>query len=214
MLTADIQVQSGHFAAAVSRAQLVSFPGAQPVMHFSQDSTLYEEGDGANCYYRVVSGLVRTCRFSQDGRRHIDAFYKPGDVFGFEPGATHGFTAEAVTDCAVIPCHRRGAGESEAQYLYSSALEHLARAQAHAQLLGRGGAAQRMAGFLLEISAHKQAGVVELPMARQDIADYLGLTIETVSRTLAQLQRVHAIRLLAARRIEIISRAVLQNICG
>lgn len=212
MLTANRQVHLGNLA--VAGGALAPFLGAQPVMHFSQDSTLYEEGDDATCYYRVVSGLVRTCRFSQDGRRHIDAFYKPGDVFGFEPGATYRFTAEAVTDCTVIPCRRRGAEEPEVQYLYSCAMEHLARAQAHAQLLGRGGAAQRMAGFLLEISVHKQAGVLELPMTRQDIADYLGLTIETVSRTLAQLQKLRAIRLLAARRIEITSRATLQELCG
>jgi len=198
---------------------------AQPVMQFSEGKSLYEEGDDAACFYRLVSGVVRTCRFSQDGRRHIDAFYMPGDVFGFELTREHGFTAEAVTDCVVIPCRRRGAEELAAQngtaqdgaaarQLYGYAMQQLARAQAHAQLLGRYGAAQRLAGFLLELSAGKNPPIVELPMSRQDIADYLGLTIETVSRALAQLQKDGVIKLLAARLVEVKNRAALAEICG
>jgi CRP/FNR family transcriptional regulator, nitrogen fixation regulation protein len=194
-------------------------PAPQPVMSFAEGTSLYEEGDEATGYYRLVSGVVRTCRFAQDGRRHIDAFYMPGDVFGFELTREHGFTAEAVTDCVVIPCRRRGAEEpvhdgAAAQQLYGYAMQQLARAQAHAQLLGRYGAAQRLAGFLLELSAGKNPPVVELPMSRQDIADYLGLTIETVSRALAQLQKDGVVKLLAARRIEVKNRAALAEICG
>jgi CRP/FNR family transcriptional regulator, nitrogen fixation regulation protein len=210
-LQAATQTRPGAFAPLAA---------AQPVMSFAEGSGLYEEGDDATCFYRLVSGVVRTCRFSQDGRRHIDAFYMPGDVFGFELTREHGFTAEAVTDCVVIPCRRRGGEEpaaqdgAAAQQLYSYAMQQLARAQAHAQLLGRYGAAQRLAGFLLELSAGKNPPIVELPMSRQDIADYLGLTIETVSRALAQLQKDGIIKLLAARRVEVKNRATLAEICG
>ena len=68
-------------------------------MHFAADHQVYEEGDEARYFYKVVSGVVRTCRFLKDGRRQIDAFHQAGDVFGFEAGTDHGMAAEAVTDC-------------------------------------------------------------------------------------------------------------------
>lgn len=189
-------------------------------MHFAPDSSLYEEGDEAGCFYKVVSGVVRTCRFSSDGRRHIDAFYKAGDIFGFELGAEHRFSAEAVTACAVLPCRRRGLEEAAARdgaavlELYAYAMRQLDRARAHSQLLGRCSAAQKLGIFLLELSAGRNGGEIELPMTRQDIADYLGLTIETVSRTLAQLERSKIIRLHAARKIEVQDRAALEGLAA
>jgi CRP/FNR family nitrogen fixation transcriptional regulator len=192
----------------------------QPVMHFAQDSGIYEEGDDATCFYKIVSGVVRTCRFSADGRRHIDAFYKPGDIFGFELGLAHRFSAEAVTDCAVIVCRRRGMEEAVAHdgaavlELYGYAMRQLDRARSHSQLLGRCSAMQKLAVFLLEISERRRSGDIELPMTRQDIADYLGLTIETVSRTFAQLEKNQVIRLRAARKIELKDRAALEDLAA
>lgn len=193
-------------------------PGQQ-VTHFVQDSGIYEEGDDATCFYKIVSGVVRTCRFSSDGRRHIDAFYKAGDIFGFELGAEHRFSAEAVTDCTVMPCRRRGMEEAAVRdgaavlELYTYAMRQLDRARAHSQLLGRCSAMQKLGIFLLEISAGR-GGEIELPMTRQDIADYLGLTIETVSRTLAQLEKTHVIRLRAARKIEVRNRTALEDLAA
>ena len=187
-------------------AEAAHRPAAPQLLHFAQDGGIYEEGDTAICYYKVVSGVVRTCRFSLDGRRHIDAFYMPGDVFGFELGTAHAFSAEAVTDCSLLPCRRRGVEDTVAQdgmaamQLYAYAMNQLTRARAHSQLLGRCSAAQRLASFLLELSAGDKGMTIELAMTRQDIADYLGLTIETVSRTLAQLEKSGVISLLAARR--------------
>jgi CRP/FNR family transcriptional regulator, nitrogen fixation regulation protein len=193
---------------------------AAPLMHFVQDSGIYEEGDAATVFYKVISGVVRTCRFSQEGRRHIDSFYTPGDIFGFELGAVHAFAAEAVTDCTLQPCRRRGLedavahDEGVALHLYSYAMRQLERARAHSQLLGRCSAVQKLAAFLLELSADGKAMPIELPMTRQDIADYLGLTIETVSRTLAQLEKSGVISLLAARRIAVKNREALLNMGG
>lgn len=200
-------------------ANILPFPGTLP-LHFAQDSSIYEEGDEAASLYRVVSGMVRTCRFTADGRRHIDAFYKQGDVFGFELGAAHSFSAEAVTDCVIAPCRRRGVEEAASQdgaavlQLYTYAMSQLERARAHSQLLGRCSAVQRLAAFLLEAAAGRQGGEIVLPMTRQDIADFLGLTIETVSRTLAQLEKSGVIRLRAARQIEIRDRARLEDLAG
>lgn len=181
------------------------------------DETIFTEGGTAAGLYRVVSGLVRGCRFLADGRRHIDAFYKPGDVFGFAMGGVHGQDAEAVTACTVERLRPQEAGPDQAA-LYDHALRALAQAQAHGQLLGRASAGQKLAAFLLELLASGQRGVageiIELPMNRQDIADYLGLTIETVSRTLAQLERDQVVELTTARRIRVPDRAALRALCG
>ncbi len=195
-------------------------PGRQQVMPFAQDSSIYEEGDDATSFYKIVSGVVRTCRFSADGRRHIDAFYQQGDVFGYELGREHRFSAEAVTDCVLIPCRRRGLEEAAAPdssavlELYGYAMRQLERARAHSQLLGRCSALQKLAVFLLEVSVARRGGEIELPMTRQDIADYLGLTIETVSRTLAQLEKTNVIRLRAARHIEVKDRNALEDLAA
>ena len=199
-------------------AAILSFPASAPPaqpLNVAQDSSIYEEGDDAVCYYRLVSGVVRTCRFSADGRRHIDAFYKPGEVFGIELGAEHHFSAEAVTDCVIIPCRRTSMEEAAAlQQLYTYAMQQLERARAHSQLLGRCSAAQRLAAFLLEIAAGRSSGEITLPMTRQDIADFLGLTIETVSRTLAQFEKNGVIRLRAARLIELRNRMGLEELAA
>ncbi|MBB5374130.1 helix-turn-helix domain-containing protein [Acidocella aromatica] len=194
-------------------------PFSPAPLHFAQDAEIYAEGDEASYVYKVVSGMVRTCKFQNDGRRHIDAFHKPGDMLGFELGAEHALSAEAVTDCMVVPYRRRtletqaGHDETAAMQLYTYAMQSLERTRQHAQLLGRGSAPQKLSVFLLEL-AGAQGEEVELAMTRQDIADYLGLTIETVSRTLSHLERDGTIRLAAARRIELSDRAALRALCG
>ena len=166
------------------------------VMHFAPDRQIYAEGDEARSFYKVVSGVVRTCRFLSDGRRQIDAFYMAGEVFGFEAGADHRMSAEAVSDCTVVAYRRRGLeamiahDEKLGRWFFSHAMNSLALAREHLLLLGRGSAAQKISAFLLEAAEREGSdGVVDLAMSRQDIADYLGLTIETVSRTLSQLER-------------------------
>ena len=158
---------------------------ATPVLGFAADAEIFAEGDTADTLYKVVSGMVRSCAFLSDGRRHIDAFHKPGDVFGFEPGAEHELSAEAVIPCTVIPYRRRALEDDTAANLYAQALRGLSRARQHARLLGRTTAGQRIASFLLEMVT--PVGEVDLPMTRQDIADYLSLTVETVSRNFTAL---------------------------
>ncbi len=193
-----------------------SQPDIQPLLHFAPDENIFAEGDEVGGMYRVVSGMVRACKFLSDGRRHIDAFYKPGDVFGFELGREHRLSAEAVTACALVKLRRPGLASdpAAAALLYGHAMRSLARAQAHSQLLGRGSAGQKLASFLLELLGSKQAETMELPMARHDIADYLGLTIETVSRTMAQFEREGLLELITARHIRVLDRRGLAVLCG
>ncbi len=191
-------------------------PDVLPLLHFAPDENIFAEGDQAGGMYRVVSGMVRACKFQADGRRHIDAFHKPGDVFGFELGRERQLSAEAVNACALVKL-RRPALEADpaiAAQLYDYAMRSLAHAQAHALLLGRCSAGQKLATFILEMLADKPAGLMELPMARHDIADYLGLTIETVSRTMAQFEKDGLLELITARRLRLRDRKGLAALCG
>jgi CRP/FNR family transcriptional regulator, nitrogen fixation regulation protein len=187
------------------------------VINVASDRQIYGEGDEARCFYKVVSGVVRTCRFLSDGRRQIDAFHRQGDVFGFEAGADHRMAAEAVNDCCVIAYRRRGLETMVSQddrlgrWFFSHAMSSMAVAREHSLLLGRGSAAQKIAAFLQEIADRDNGeDVIDLAMSRQDIADYLGLTIETVSRTLSQLERDGLIELPAARRVVLKDRRTLR----
>ena len=120
-------------------------------------------------------------------------FYYPGDLFGLEPGPDHQFGAEALTDCEVQKVRRSAiraaAGEAELdRAILDATRRELARLQEHVLMLGRKSAREKVACFLMSL-AHDQADDnIRLPMSRQDMADYLGLTIETVSRMLTQLQ--------------------------
>ena len=177
-------------------------------MVLAKDEELFAEGDEADCFYQVVSGAIRSYKLLSDGRRQIDAFHLPGDIFGLEAGAEHRFSAEALGNASVI-AYRRSRLAALIQddptfrdKIMSSTLRSLERAQDHMLLLGRKTAQEKLATFLLDL-AQRICGDdehLELPMQRSDIADHLGLTIETVSRTLTQFARSGLIRLLPASR--------------
>jgi CRP/FNR family nitrogen fixation transcriptional regulator len=199
-----------------ARSGRVSF-STGPVLYFSPDQELYGQGDTAEMFLKVVAGVVRTCRFLNDGRRQIDAFHVPGDVFGFEFGTEHSLSAEAVNDCTVISYRWRGLAALQSgthgvtEQLCGHAIRNLARAQDHAMLLGRSSAIEKMAAFLVEWSGHSaDRGLINLVMSRHDVADYLGLTVETISRTLTQLRQGGFIELLSARQIKLLDLAGLR----
>lgn len=180
-----------------------------PALRFEQDQEIYGEGEEAGCYFKIVSGVVRTCKFLSDGRRQIDAFYVAGDLFGIEPGALRTQTAEAVGDCKVaairhLPFDKHSAAVAVPPQLFLQVMRNLARAQDHAVLLGRRSAVEKVAAFLLNWAEQSASrAMITLAMTRQDIGDYLGLTIETVSRTLSQLERDGVIALPSVRQIKI-----------
>jgi CRP/FNR family nitrogen fixation transcriptional regulator len=178
------------------------------VLHLAADSEIYGDGDESTSFYKVLSGVVRTCKFRRDGRRQIDAFHFPGEIFGFAASARHLFSAEAVCNCAVVAYRWRAfvtAGEIDDRLLgqfFVYAMQSLRRAQEHSLLLGRRSAPQKVAAFLIDMADRAASGqIIELAMARRDIADYLGLTIETVSRTLSTLERDAIVSLPTARRV-------------
>ena len=207
--------------AAIAMRGAANMPAAASTRRsFVKGEELFAEGDPADFFYKVVSGTVRTCKLLSDGRRQIDAFHLAGDVFGLESGADHGFTAEAVED-VVVEAYRRSqfasllhVNAAFGEQLMSSMLKNLERAHEHMVLLGRKTAQEKMATFLLDMAGRlDRTDSVELPMQRTDIADHLGLTIETVSRTLTQMVRDGLIKLAAAGRTIILSdKAGLQEL--
>jgi CRP-like cAMP-binding protein len=187
-------------------------------MSFSRNAEIYGENEPADYLYKVVSGTVRTYKVLVDGRRQIGAFYLPGDMFGLETGNEHTFSAEAISDCKIIVIKRSvvlalAARDNEvARQMWELTARELHRVQEHSLVLIKS-AEERVAGFLLEMAERGAGdGTVELPMSRQDIADYLGLTIETISRTLKHLEDAAAIEMAKRRSILLRNHSALRQL--
>lgn len=214
MLTAQTTsiAGSGHIATAAPLSQL-STP-----MLYARNTEIYGEGEPAEYIYQVISGAVRAYKILDDGRRQIGAFYLPGDTFGLEVGQNHRMSAEAISNCTVSAIKRKtllrqaACDNDVALSLLHVTASELQRAEKHILLLVRT-AQERVASFLLEMADRAAgAGTVELPMSRQDIADYLGLTIETVSRTLTALEAQEAIALPSSRKVRLINMRELRRL--
>src|SRR3954454_3752925 len=169
---------------------------------------IFGEGEDAQFVYKLVRGSVRVCKMLTDGQRHISCFHVPGDVFGLERTPAHRMGAEALEDSQVLMFRR-----SQVERLIASDLDaahqmlgifisKLDDAEAQMFRLGRQSALQRVAAFLVEIETRLgRRDSLELPMTRRDMADYLGVSIETVSRSISQLQRQHALNRSEPRRL-------------
>ncbi len=187
-------------------------------MPFARNVEIYGENEPADYLYKVISGTVRTYKVLNDGRRQIGSFYLPGDIFGLEAGDEHAYSAEAITEAKVLVIKRSAVvglaarDNNVARQLWSLTASELHRVQEHILLLIKT-AQERVAGFLLEMAARAPSGnEIDLPMSRQDIADYLGLTIETVSRTFTQLENAATISVPTSRRIVLRNRAALNRL--
>ena len=188
------------------------------LMPFARNSEIYGENEPADYLYKVVSGTVRTYKVLVDGRRQIGGFHLPGDMFGFESGEEHTFSAEAITDCKILVIKRSAvitlaARDNDVARANVGADRARTAARSRPCMLLIKNAQERVVSFLLEMADRGAGGgAVELPMSRQDIADYLGLTIETVSRTLTQLEKTAAIELPTSRRIVLRNRPALSRL--
>ena len=217
--------------APMSHTQLaatVAAPPADPLfaldrlgtrLGFARDCQIFAEGDAAQHMYKVLSGTVRVCKVLPDGRRHIASFHFAGDFFGFEDLTLRHHSAEAIGDVVVMRYPRLAIEQAAAREpalarrLREMALDELAAAHQRMLCLGRKTATERVVSFLLDMA--ERDGVdepIELPMSRYDIADYLGLTIETVSRVLGALRCAGAIAVPQAQRIDILDRPALDEV--
>ncbi|MEM6375413.1 MAG: helix-turn-helix domain-containing protein [Pseudomonadota bacterium] len=183
-------------------------------------SYLFYEGDAVERLYEVVSGVLRLTRLLEDGRRQVIAFGYPGDIIGFPAGSCHHTDCDAITD-ATLRCYRSSAletGDGDPELhakLLRAALAEISAMQDHFMMLGRKSAAERVASFLCalterngqQIGAYQQ---ITLPMSRADIADFLGLTIETVSRCFTALRKSGTIALDGSQKVIVLNEAALQ----
>jgi CRP/FNR family nitrogen fixation transcriptional regulator len=202
----------------IASPETLEFTGI--VKTYSRGQEVFGQGERADYVYKVVRGAVRCFKTLSDGRRQICDFALPGDVFGLELGADYGVSAEAVADCAIVAARRSavldGSADpvSAARAMVRLAMADLERSRDHILTLGRRGAAERVVVFLLELDDRLKGGdTVELPMSRQDMADYLGLTIETVSRTLTHLEAEGLIALKCCRSIKLCDPRGLRRLC-
>jgi CRP/FNR family nitrogen fixation transcriptional regulator len=202
-----------HFGAIAGHVGIVTSE-----FSYRKDEEIYGEDEPAEYVYQVISGAVRSYRLMSDGRRQIGAFHLPGDVFGLESGDTHRLATEAIIDTTVRLVKRRSlemAADTDAKLahkLWAITAGELRHAEEHMLLLGRKTAMERVATFLLEMDRRLAvAGMMALPMCRRDIGDYLGLTLETVSRTLSQLHTRGILGFSGARQIQLRGRDRLRT---
>lgn len=192
---------------------------------FAPGDILAREGDPATQLFNITAGAVRVHKLLPDGRRQIVGFLFPGDFLGLATGDRFAFSAEAITTVSACrfprKAYRQLLGEMpdlEASLLDRTANE-LRAAQEQMLLLGRKTAIERFSSFLLELSTRdRRAGgegrEIQLPMTRAEIADYLGLTTETVSRVTSRLKTRGVIRLLTLHSLRIEKPAELAALAG
>ena len=205
-VAASSAIQDPDVRALIAQSQ----PGA--VTFYPVDAMVYAQGDTTGPLYLVEFGTVRICQLTADGRRQITSFCYAGDVFGLEAGDEHEFYAESV-DGAGIRVLRAANDAGFAHRLLNLALRRFARMQSHLVLLGRMSANEKMANFLVDLLDRQGSDdIINLPMQRNDIADYLGLTFETVSRVLRVLKDRAIIRLRSVDRIEVLDAEALAGL--
>jgi len=192
--------------------------------HYARRDIVIEEAEPANHLFKVVAGTLRATKLLPDGRRHITSFVSPGDFFGFTNNGHYLQTVDAIEDTALIRYSRRSLEhlmetDPQTRYcLYIEMRKALLAADEHLLLLGRKTAVERVAAFLLSLAGHApntgSCGPKEivLRMNRSDIADYLGLSVETVSRTFTRLCRRKIISLPTPERVVLVRRDALQRI--
>jgi CRP/FNR family transcriptional regulator len=203
---------------------LATFKGLGRALKLSRGQPLFHEGDPATRVFTVTSGHLKLYKVLADGRRHITGFVQPGDFLGMSVDDEHAFCAEALDDAELCSFPRsRFDGFVEDHMtmeheLYRKATNELAAAQQQLVLLGRKTAHERVASLILmlarqaEQATGEKTDVVTLPMSRSDVADYLGITKETVSRVLSAFRCDRLIRLQTLDRVEILDRPKLEQL--
>jgi CRP/FNR family transcriptional regulator len=202
---------------------LAKFKNLGQTLTLAPGQALFHAGDAATRTFTLTKGTLKLYKLLADGRRQIAEFLYPGEVLGAGVEDEHAFTAEALERCQLCWFPRSRFDEfvnhhtSMERELYRVTAHELAAAREQLVLLGRKTASERIASFLLRLSGRvklrpgNDGAIVTLRMSRSDIADYLGLTKETVSRVLSAFRRERIIRSLAVDELEILSRDRLEQ---
>lgn len=192
-----------------------------PGSPFAHGQQLFRQGDPVRLIYQLREGAVVSYRLLSDGRRQVTGFHLPGELIGLEAGIEYATTAEALNRVRALAISRAELAEVAGQdidlarALWQATTRAFQQSERHALILARHGATERVAAFLLDFAERlDHPDLVELPMTRQDIADFLGLTIHTVSRTLSQLQADGLIQARSTRHVRLLDRDRLECICA
>jgi CRP/FNR family transcriptional regulator len=202
----DCAVRSLAVCSSLGPAELREFEQLGRRVHFGSGEAVFSEEDITTSFYNLLEGVMRLYKLLPDGRRQIVGFALPGDFLGMTQSGRHNFSADAIGAVTVCQFAKAPFGRfiEDRPHLLRRinelAIRELSQARDHMVLLGRRSADEKIATFLLGwrerlFSLKGSSNTVPLPMSRQDIADYLGLTIETVSRTLTKLERHGAIEI-------------------
>jgi len=202
----DCSVRQFSVCAALDKAELRELEHLGRHAHFSSCETVFAQEEMTTSFYNLLEGVLRLYKLLPDGRRQIVGFALPGDFLGMTTSARHSFSADAIGPVAVCQFSKTAFArfiENKPHLLRrinELTVRELSQAQDHMVLLGRRSAEEKVASFLIgwrDRLVHLRGPLkrVPLPMCRQDIADFLGLTIETVSRTLTKLERDRVIEI-------------------
>lgn len=221
----DCKVRLFSVCAALEPGELEELDRLSQVKHYPAKAMLFDQGAAAGAVFNLTEGVVRLYKSLPDGRRQIVGFALPGDFLGLAMMDRYGVAAEAVSEVRVCRfaratfLHYVDGKPHLLRRMHEFAGHELSLAQEQMLLLGRRNADEKLAAFLLNLQARyarigTKSVTIPLPMSRQDIADYLGLTIETVSRTLTKLAREKAlivvpdgVRLLSMERLDALAAA-------
>jgi CRP/FNR family transcriptional regulator len=200
---------------AAARGTVSPLAALATVQNISAGQLLFQEGEAATAVFEVTQGIVRLYRMMPDGRRCITGFAFPGAALGLPMGEVYAYSAEAVTGCELRRSPRAAVTkmlESNPEFarrMFAIVSDELSAAQDQMLLLGRKSAAERVASFLLWVARKvgrggNDARQLDLPMSRTDVADYLGLTMETVSREMTKLRQAGLIALPTPHRVDLL----------
>jgi CRP/FNR family nitrogen fixation transcriptional regulator len=191
------------------------------IMPFQRGQEICSQGQPADYWYFVVSGAARRCVFRPDGRRQIVDLVLPGDFFGFTVGDEYDFSVEAIAKGTVLAAYPRRrvelAADSDpdiAKQIRRIAFQALSRLQSQLLILGRITAPEKVGSFILELAmrlSRGRADSVALPITRYDIAEYLAVSVETVSRSLTELKQRGLIKMSGTRTVRIVDRDALEE---
>ncbi|WP_315739032.1 MULTISPECIES: helix-turn-helix domain-containing protein [unclassified Bradyrhizobium] len=204
---ADCAVRGFSVCASLDQFEMREFEQLSRRTHFATCETVFAQEDTSSCFYNLLDGVMRLYKLLPDGRRQIVGFALPGDFVGMTTEERHGFSADAIGPVTVCQFAKGPFGRfaedkpNLLRRMNELAVQELNQARDHMVLLGRRSAEEKVATFLVGwrdrlVELRGPSNMVPLPMSRQDIADYLGLTIETVSRTFTKLEREGIIAIL------------------
>jgi CRP/FNR family transcriptional regulator, nitrogen fixation regulation protein len=224
MATSAIAAARKRRASSDSASPLGSLESMSTIARFAAGDPIYLSGNPADFWYRILSGACRNCAYGVDGNRQIVDFLCPGDFFGYDAQNVHSFSAEALVSGTTVALYPRRSAERVAdsdprvaRRIREMAFSSVLRVQRRLLILGRASALEKVSSFLLEMVDRfrtRPAGPVTLPMSRYDIADYLAMATETVSRALTSLREGDVIRFDNVRCLQIRDRESLENVCG